>query len=252
MDTGDSGRTNAVSHTACKALITPKATLIATAILWPAAVLLFALHLDHALSLGLLGIGLWCFWLLALGCVGFWTTFLRVTSPLLAEDWRIGVAFGDLNHLPVTESTYEALLADDKPPNPFVRGALWPIFTWIGGMCWGIAALLTGAAASGLIHAPTTDILVALVIIMIPAVQCTAAAVNGPPLTRQWQLRNAAALAHLRMRAMAQQVADARALNTSVPDTMADTAEIPGATLHVVHGSGVNGRSHSWHTAGES
>lgn len=247
MDTGNSERTTTASQPGHKALITPKVTLIGTAVTWPPALILYALHMTtRLLPLGDLGIGLWCFWLLAIGCVGFWTTFLRVTSPLLAEDWRMGVAFGDLNHLPVGESSIDALLADDKPPNPYLRANLWPIFTWVGGMCWGIAVLLTFVAAAGGIRPPSSDTLIALVIVMIPAVQCTAAAVNGPPLTRQYALRNAAALAHQRMRTMQQRVAGTQALNTS----MADTAEIPAATaLHVVHESAVNGRSHRRHTA---
>lgn len=246
MDTGNSERTPAASHPGHKALMTPKRTLIATAIAFPAALILYSVHLAGALPLGNLGLGLWCFWLLALGCVGFTITFLRVSKTMLAEDWRVGVAFGDLNHPPVSESTYDALLADDRPPNPYLRGSLWPVFGWIGGLCWGIAAPLTAAAALGVIHSSPTNIFVPLAVLLMLAGLCTGAAVNGPTLTAQYQMRTAAALAHLHRKTMQQRVGAAHDFN----DAMADTAEItlPRPDLHVVD-SGANGHTHSRHGA---
>lgn len=233
--------------TARAARITPRTTLTATAVLWPAALTLFAWHLIGGLPLGALGTDLWCAWLLALGCVGFWTTFLRVTEPLLAEDWRVGVALGDLNHLPLGEPSLDPLFAPGRARG-FVRESLWPVFGWIGGICWGLAAAFTGAIATGHLHPHPSDALLALTVIMVPAVQCTAAAINGPPLSRQHAIRKAAGLAHQRLREQRGVLESAAALDAldadglrrlaRTADMLADGADERREPLHLVEDAG--------------
>lgn len=179
--------------------LTPRHTLALTVVTWAGALTLLAVHLAGRLPLGLTGTDLWCCWLLALGCTGFWTTFLRVTSPLIAEDWQVGRLIGDLTRLPADDPGLDEMLARD-PEGGFVRPSLWPVFGWIGGLFWGAAALYTALAAAGRLQPRPSDMMLTLISIMIPAVQCTAAAVNGPPLTRQRAVRHAAALAHYQLR----------------------------------------------------
>jgi len=180
--------------------LTPRRSLAGTLTAWGATTALLLLHFAGALPLGMIGVGCWCSWLLAIGGVGFWTTFLRVTSRLIAEDWQIGRVFGDLSRLPVTDIGQGSLITDPGHGDGFVREGLWPVFVWLGGVLWGGAALYTGDVASGQLHPRPSDLLLTLFTILWPAAACTAAAINGPPLTRQRAVRRAAALAHHQMR----------------------------------------------------
>ncbi|MGH3415528.1 MAG: hypothetical protein ACRDSS_03585 [Actinocrinis sp.] len=142
---------------------------IATAILWCAALVFYVvrvLRLPTDTSVFDLGET----FLLAVACLGFQLSALRVGLDHLARIWH---------------GTIEPAARTSSP-------ARWRVFGRIGAASW-VASLGIGLpAATGAWHPDSTDLVFALVIVLIPAVQCTGAAVIGPILTRAIQTRESA------------------------------------------------------------
>jgi hypothetical protein len=143
------------------------------------------------------------YWLLGLGCTGFWLTFMRVGEQLAHADWTIAYELDPGALLtPGRDRDLDRVLAQglaaDRPPD------FWPAKTWrwfakIGVTFWLISALATAAVVARWLplHYPDRGML--LMILMTPAVNCTAAAVTGPGLTRMLGLRDAAREARRRV-----------------------------------------------------
>ncbi len=149
----------------------------ATSVLWCAALGLYAVrlfpHLVPSPSTSVFDVGET--FLLAVACLGFQLSAFRVGLDHLARIWRASLD-------PVARTAR----------NP-VR---WRVFGWIGaGSCLGALAIGVPAATS-VWHPDSTDLIFALVIALIPAVQCTGAAVVGPILTHAIEERETARAAH--------------------------------------------------------
>jgi hypothetical protein len=143
------------------------------------------------------------YWLLALGCTGFLVTFLRVGNELVEVDWHIVYEL-DLTEVlrPERDRRLDHVLARGLGPDrsaDFWPAGAWRIFLRIGLTFWLVSAIATGLLVSGypVLSFPQRGML--LLILMIPAVQCTAAAIIGPGLTRMLELREAAREARRRL-----------------------------------------------------
>jgi len=157
---------------------------IATTVLWSIALGWYAYHAfphtPHA-NVGVFDFGETV--LLALACVAFQLSALRVGLDDLAHIWHATV-----------DTT------DQAKPNP----ARWRVFGWIGAASW-IAAFGIGLPVLiSVWHPDSTNLIFALVIVLIPAVQCTGAAIIGPLLTHAIHERETAFEARLRIRAAAE------------------------------------------------
>jgi hypothetical protein len=161
-----------------------KTAAITTTVLWCIALAWYAyhtfLHTPHA------NVTVYDFgetMVLALACLAFQLSALRVGLDDLAHIWHATVD--------PTKQT---------EPDP----ARWRVFGWIGAASW-VAALGIGLPILiSVWHPDSTNLIFALVIVLIPAVQCTGAAVVGPLLTHAIQERETALEARLRIRAAAE------------------------------------------------
>lgn len=180
-----------------------RAAAVTTAGLWSIAVLLFTGQAQRDIALGDGAMQVIVYGLLALGSTGFWMAFMRVGEELVDADARIAYELDPDSILkPTRDRTLDRLLARglavDRPPDFWPTGT-WRVFARIGVTFWVIYV----AASAGLlahwwrIDSPQRGVL--LVILMIPAVQCTAAAVIGPGITRMLGLREAAREARRRL-----------------------------------------------------
>lgn len=120
--------------------------------------------------------------LLAVACLAFQLAALRIGIEDITRIWNATVA---------------------PSPRP-VRPARWRILGWIGALSWTAALGVGVPILTGLWHPDSTSLIFALVIILIPAVQCTGAAIVGPILTNVIQERESALEARLRIRAVAE------------------------------------------------
>lgn len=203
-------------HTPCAAPktrrgLTPRVTLTATMAVWLAALILLLLHLTGRLPIGTTGTDLWCGWLLALGASSFLTTFLRVTTGLIAEDWQTGLILGTPGQVPISGRAADALASETS--GTYLHPALWPVFGSAAAVFWGMAIAYTAINATGHLHPRHSDLLLGLSMFTTPAASFTAAAVTGPALTRQRQVRRAAVLAHGRLRRTNAEADAVRAVN---------------------------------------
>lgn len=142
----------------------------ATVILWCAALYLYASELLPQLpDAPLATFDVTEVMLLALACLGFQLSTLRIGLDDIAHIWQATI-----------DPTHSA--------NP----ARWRTFGWIGATCWLLALAVGIPAAMHLWLTNSTMLIFALVIILIPAVQCTGAAVIGPILTHAIEERETA------------------------------------------------------------
>lgn len=123
--------------------------------------------------------------LLALACLSFQLSALRVGMDQLNQVWTAAVG-----------------AATPARPDPL----RWRVFGWIGATSWTAALALGVPLVTNAWNPDSTSLIFALVIILIPAVQCTGAAVVGPILTHTIQERETALEARLRIRAAADAV----------------------------------------------
>lgn len=166
------------------ALVDTETAAIATTILWSIALGWYAYHAiphtPHA-NVALFDFGETM--VLALACLSFQLAALRVGLDDLAHIWHATVD-------PTEQSK----------SNP----ARWRVFGWIGAVSW-VAALGIGLPVLiSVWHPDSTNLIFALVIVLIPAVQCTGAAVVGPLLTHAIRERETALEARLRIRVAAE------------------------------------------------
>lgn len=180
-----------------------RSAAVATAGLWGLAVLLFTGQAQGDLAMSDVTMQIVVYWLLTVGCTLFWLTFMRVGQELVDADWRIayeldpGAVLAPGRDRKLDRALAQGLAADR--PADFWPANTWRWFAKIGITFWIIAALATVAVAARWlpVNAPYRGIL--LVMLMIPAVQCTAAGVIGPGLTRMLGLRDAAREARRRV-----------------------------------------------------
>ena len=136
------------------------------------------------------------YWLLMLGCTGFWITFLRVGENLVHADWHIAYELNPeviftLRRDRHLDRVLARGLAADRAPDFWPTGT-WRLFAWIGATFWMISGAATAALATHWLRLGPPQRGIFLVILLIPAVNCTAASVIGPGLTRLLELRDAA------------------------------------------------------------
>lgn len=166
------------------ALVDTETAAIATTILWFIALGWYAYHAfphtPHA-NVALFDFGETM--LLAFACVSFQLAALRVGLDDLAHIWHATVD-------PTGQTK----------PNP----ARWRVFGWIGAVSWVAAIGIGLPVLISVWHPDSTNLIFALVIVLIPAVQCTGAAVVGPLLTHAIRERETALEARLRIRVAAE------------------------------------------------
>jgi hypothetical protein len=154
--------------------INTRAVATATLVLWTAALTLYAWQLlPHLPRPGLADFDFGETMLLALACIAFQLSAFRVGLDHLARIWG---------------ASLDPLAPADRNPTR------WRTFGWAGAASWLAAIALGATAMAGRWH-DSTDLIFALVIVLIPAVQCTGAAVIGPLLTHAIEERETARMA---------------------------------------------------------
>lgn len=150
---------------------------LATAVLWCAALGYYTTRLTHGTHGRTAAFDLVEILLIAAACLGFQLAALRVGIDQLAHIWHATID-------PTSEPT---------PTNP----TRWRVFGRIGAASWLATLILGVPAAAGAWHLGTdsTDLIFALVIVLVPAVQCSGAAIIGPILTHVIRERETAQLA---------------------------------------------------------
>lgn len=199
-----------------------RAALTCAVVAGLACVTLFALHLTGHLPLGRLGTAIWCSWLLAAAMTTWRIAYQRVPAVQIADDWADRLAFGDATALPLGDPALDPLLATASARCMFSRPSTWRLLGIAGGLCWGGAAFLSVASATGHVHPAPVDLLFGLALLLSAAVQLTCFAVTAPSIYGQRTIRQAAALAHQRL----------RTLQAQSPPGAAGPA--PGGGLHLV------------------
>jgi len=207
---------------------------VTTAGLWGIALLIFAGQEQRDIALGDAAMQIIVYWLLALGCTGFWVAFMRVGERLVDADWHIAYELDTAAILsPVRDRNLDRILARGLAadrPREFWPAGIWRVLARIGISFWVICAVASVAllARWWRVDAPQRGVLLA--ILMIPAVQCTAAAVIGPGLTRMVGLRDAAREARRRLCEQTTQPTgtDAAARPTAAEEDLRETV-----TLHL-------------------
>ena len=178
-------------------------TGIATAGLWAAAFLLFTGEASHNVPIGDGTVQLIVYWLLALGCAGFWSTFLRTSEQLVREDWHIAYELDAYAILSPTrdrgvDRVLAGGLAQEQRPG-FWSAGIWRTLMRVGLAFWVASAAVTAALAAGWLVMPSPQRGILLTMLLVPAVHGTAAGIIGPGLTRMLELREAAREARRRL-----------------------------------------------------
>jgi hypothetical protein len=133
----------------------------ATSSLWTIALALYAGHLRGILHMKIQAFDVWETLALALAAMGFQLAALRVGLDHINHAWN-------------------SSLDVECAPQPL----RWRVFGQIGAASW-IATIAIGipVAAGAFPHIESTTLIFGLVILLLPAIQCTGAAVVGPVLT---------------------------------------------------------------------
>lgn len=218
-----------------------------TAGLWGVAVLLFTGQAqgDIALSDGVVQIVV--YWLLGLGCTMFWCAFMRVGEGLVDADWHIAYELDPEAILALgRDRDLDRILAHglavDRPPDFWPTGT-WRIFAKIGSAFWVVSALVTIDLVTRWWPVGWHHRGILLLLLMSPAVQCTAASLIGPGLTRMLELREAAREGRRRLCAeISRPEVQAAMRSPSMIEDLRDTALIPAHAMRAL-GSGAKDRS---------
>lgn len=220
---------------------------IITAGLWGIAVLLFTGQEQGEIALSNNVAQILVYWLLALCCVTFWCAFMRVGEELVDADWHIAYELAPEAILePGRDRELDRILAHglaaDRPSD------FWPIGTWkafakIGAVFWALSAIVTFVLATHWWPVGWGHRGMLLLLLMSPAVQCTAASLIGPGLTRMLDLREAAREGRRRLCAEISRPEVQSAMRSpAVVEDLRDTVLIPAHTLRDL-GTGAKDRS---------